>query len=218
MFSDLHHGTADGDDAGLEGFSDEELAAAAATGDSEAFEVLLARMAPIVLRFVRRMIDDPQSAEDLAQETLFAVWRGLPDFEFRSSVRTWTLGIANRKVVDHYRRRRDVPAPDTRFVDLESPEPLPAEEAERTELRDALREELSRMRSTPRAVWWLKEVEGLTLSEISAVLAISDGSVRGHLQRSRAFLTTRLAPWRPGASTADTDPKPEDTRRERRQR
>ncbi|ALG86032.1 RNA polymerase sigma factor [Gordonia phthalatica] len=217
MFSDVHHRGAGGEDDELGGFSDEELAAAAASGDPEAFEVLLARMAPIVLRFVRRMVDDAQTAEDLAQETLFAAWRGLPDFAFRSSVRTWVLGIANRKVVDHFRRRRDVPAPDTRFADLESPEPLPAETAEHTALRDALRAELSKMQFTPRAIWWLKEVEGLTLAEISTVLAISDGSVRGHLQRSRAFLTTRLAPWRPGASTEASAGQVTESGREGRQ-
>lgn len=215
MVSDVYHGGAQSDD-GLDGFTDEELAAAAAAGDPEAFDVLVARIAPVVLRFVRRMVSDAQTSEDLAQETVLAVWRGLPDFGFRSAVRTWVLGIANRKVVDHYRRRRDVPAPDTRFVDLESPEPLPAEEAEHTALRDALRTELARMQATPRAVWWLREVEGLSLSEISTVLAISDGSVRGHLQRSRAFLTTRLAPWKPG--TAQGDEPVTEGRPERRQR
>lgn len=217
MFSDVHHHAAAEEGDRLGGFSDEELAAAAAAGDSAAFEVLLVRLAPIVLRFVRRMVDDAQSSEDLAQETLFAAWRGLPAFAFRSSVRTWVLGIAHRKAMDHFRRRRDVPAPDTSFADLASPEPCPADEAEHTELREALRRELSRMHATPRAVWWLKEVEGLTLSEISTVLAISDGSVRGHLQRSRAFLTTRLAPWRPGSSTDDADDRPGTTRREGRQ-
>ncbi|WP_035719070.1 RNA polymerase sigma factor [Gordonia shandongensis] len=205
------------DDVSLAGFSDEELAAAAAAGDPEAFEVLVARTAPIVLRFIRRMVDDAQVAEDLAQETLFAVWRGLPDFAFRSALRTWVLGIAHRKVMDHYRKRRDVPAPSESFIDVESTEPLPAEAAERREFRDALASELRRMHATPRAVWWLREVEGLSLAEISAVLRISDGSVRGHLQRGRTYLTTRLAPWRPGAPVRGADARPEGRRPEGRE-
>ncbi|MBM7366137.1 RNA polymerase sigma factor [Gordonia hydrophobica] len=213
----MYHIGVGGDDVGLDGFTDEELAAAAAAGDPEAFEVLVTRMAPIVLRFVRRMVGDAQTGEDLAQETVLALWRGLPEFAFRSTVRTWVLGIAHRKVVDHYRRRRDVPAPDTRFADLEAPEPLPAEAAEQTALRDALRTELSQMQATPRAVWWLREVEGLSLAEIATVLSLTDGSVRGHLQRSRAFLTTRLAPWKPGASVHAGEPSAEP-RSERGQR
>ncbi|GAA3948795.1 sigma-70 family RNA polymerase sigma factor [Gordonia caeni] len=197
--NDLNHSRSAGGDFEMNGFSDEELAAAAAAGDPEAFDQLISRTAPILLRFVRRMVDDAQVAEDIAQETLLAVWRGLPDFAFRSRVRTWILGIAHRKVVDHYRRHRDYPTDGQDFESLASAEPLPSDQAERAELVVALRAELTQLPPTSRAVWWLREVEGLSLAEISGVLGISNGSVRGHLQRSRAFLTTRLAPWRPGA-------------------
>lgn len=200
--NDLNHTSGAVDDDELTGFSDEELAAAAAAGDPDAFDELVGRVAPILLRFVRRMVDDAQVTEDIAQETLLAVWRGLPDFAFRSAVRTWILGIAHRKVVDHYRRRRDYPTGDEDFENLVSTEPLPSDEAERAELVVALRGELQQMPPTSRAVWWLREVEGLPLAEIADVLGISNGSVRGHLQRSRAYLTVRLAPWKPGADSS----------------
>ena len=205
--NDLNHTNGHRANPGLDDFSDEELAAAAGAGDPEAFDVLISRTAPILLRFVRRMIDDPQVAEDVAQETMIAVWRALPDFEFRSAVRTWVLGIAHRKVIDHYRRRRELPTENEQFADLESAQPLPSEAAERAELVEALRTELTHLPPVPRAVWWLREVEGLSLGEIESVLKISNGSVRGHLQRSRTFLTTRLAPWKPGSSGM---PSPEE--------
>ncbi|EGD54938.1 RNA polymerase sigma factor [Gordonia neofelifaecis] len=204
--SDLNHTIGDGW-AGLDGFTDEELAAAAAAGDPEAFDVLVGRLAPVVLRFMRRMVDDPAVAEDLVQETLLAVWKGLPDFGFHSKVRTWALGIAHRKAVDHYRRTHEVPSADETFADLASAQPLPSESVEKSELVDALRAELASLPQTSRAVWWLKEVEGLKMAEIGQALRISNGSVRGHLQRSRSYLSTRLAPWRPGAP----DPAPAET-------
>lgn len=188
--------------------SDDELAAAAAVGDAEAFAELVARMSPILLRYLRRMVPDPQTAEDLAQETLLDAWKGLPDFAFRSSFRTWMFAIAHRKTVDHRRRRRDIPTAEEHFADLAAPEPPPAEAVEQSTLVDALRVELGHMPSTSRAAWWLREVEGLSLAEISRVLQISVGSVRGHLQRSRKFLATRLAPWRTGAGAGESADAP----------
>ena len=156
-------------------------------------------MSPILLRYLRRMVPDPQTAEDLAQDTLLDAWKGLPDFAFRSTFRTWMFAIAHRKTVDHRRRRHDIPTADEHFADLAATEPLPADEVMRSTLVEALRVELGHLPSTSRAAWWLREVEGLSLTEISRVLCISTGSVRGHLQRSRKFLATRLAPWRTGA-------------------
>ena len=187
----------------LSDFSEDELAAAAAAGDAEAFSVLVGKLSPSLLRYLRRMVDDPQTAEDLAQDTLLDAWRGLPDFAFRSSFKTWMFGIAHRRTVDHWRRRRDIPTAEERFADLTDPHPLPADEVLHTSLVDALRRELATLPETSRAVWWLREAEGLSLTEISRVLQISVGSVRGHLQRSRRYLATRLAPWRPGATNDD---------------
>jgi RNA polymerase sigma-70 factor (ECF subfamily) len=182
----------------LSELGDDELAGAAAVGDTEAFDVLVRRVTPGLLRYMLRMVDGQQTAEDLTQETLLDAWKGLPDFAFRSSFRTWMFAIAHRKAVDYHRRRRDVPFDDERFAELEAAGPLPSDMAERSLLMDALRAELDNLPANSRAAWWLKEVEGLTLEEIGQVLRITTGSVRGHLQRSRKFLLTRLAPWNPG--------------------
>ncbi|MFW0792538.1 sigma-70 family RNA polymerase sigma factor [Gordonia sp. CPCC 205515] len=187
--------------------SDDALAAAAAAGDSAAFGVLAARVSPGLLRYLRRMLPDTQAAEDLAQETLLHAWKGLPDFGFRSSFRTWMFAIAHRKTVDYHRRRRDVPADGDRFADIADPTPLPADQVEHASLVEALRRELSALPATSRAVWWLRDVEGLSLQEIARILRISTGSVRGHLQRSRRYLSVRLAPWKPSAGVTSVERK-----------
>jgi RNA polymerase sigma-70 factor, ECF subfamily len=194
----------------LSEMSDDELAAAAAVGDKEAFAVLVTRVSPGLLGYLRRMVTDPQTAEDLAQETLLHAWKSLPDFGFRSSFRTWMFSIAHRRTIDHRRRRHDVPTVDDRFIDLADPAPLPAERAEQSSLVEALRQELGSLPETSRAAWWLREAEGLSLDEISRVLQISTGSVRGHLQRSRRYLSIRLAPWRPGGPPGLSRGRPPD--------
>ncbi|MFT4127335.1 MAG: sigma-70 family RNA polymerase sigma factor [Gordonia sp. (in: high G+C Gram-positive bacteria)] len=193
----MNHGDADHTDFGLIEPDDDDLAGAAAVGDSEAFDLLVRRVSPGLLRYLRRMIADPQAAEDIAQETLLDTWKALPDFGFRSSFRTWMFTIAHRKTIDYQRRRHDIPAAAEHFEDLVAAGPLPPEQVENRSVMVALQIELGKLPSTARAVWWLREVEGLSLGEISRVLQISTGSVRGHLQRSRHYLSIRLAPWRP---------------------
>lgn len=186
----------------LDDLSDDELAGAAAVGDAEAFSVLITRLTPGLLRYLRRMVADRPTAEDLAQDTLLDAWKGLGDFEFRSTFRTWMFSIAHRKVVDHHRRRRDVPTDAEQFVDLAAPDPLPADQVVNTSLVEALQRELATMPETSRAAWWLREAEGLSVAEIARILRISHGSARGHLQRSRSYLATRLEPWKPPEAPA----------------
>ncbi|MEE3852791.1 sigma-70 family RNA polymerase sigma factor [Gordonia sp. LSe1-13] len=194
----------------LSNLSDDELAGAAAVGDREAFGILVARVSPGLLRYLKRMVPDAQTAEDLAQETLLHAWKNLPDFGFRSSFRTWMFAIAHRRTVDYRRRHRELPTDDERFAELADPSPMPADIVEHSSLVDALRLELGNLPATSRAAWWLRESEGMSHAEIAGILQITTGSVRGHLQRSRRYLSIRLAPWRPGGppDTATGPPAP----------
>jgi RNA polymerase sigma-70 factor (ECF subfamily) len=69
-------------------------ALAARDGDSAAEAAFVRCTQAEVWRFVASLID-LGSADDLTQETYLRAFRALPQFEGRSSVRTWLLGIAN---------------------------------------------------------------------------------------------------------------------------
>lgn len=194
--SDLDH--ADSSDLGhhagfsFDELSDDELAGAAAVGDRAAFDVLVTRLTPVLLRYLRRMVSDSHVAEDLAQETLLHAWKGLPDFAFRSSFRTWMFSIGHRKAVDHYRRRRDVPTETDDFAAMASAAPEPADAVEHASLREALTFELSQLSPAARACWWLREVEGLSHDEIAGVLRLSRA-------RSAAICSAAANSWPTGS-------------------
>lgn len=185
--------------------SDETLARAAAVGDRAAFDELVRRTLPMLLRYARRMVSDAGNAEDVVQEALLAAWKGLPRFGFQSSFRTWVFSIAHRKIIDLRRRRSDVAADDEFLTAIPSSSPTPLDDAMGTSLRDALERELAEMPYLSRATWWLREMEGLSHPEIARVLDITPNSVRGHLQRTRARLAERMEPWRPGRDPAGPD-------------
>ncbi|MCF6390253.1 RNA polymerase sigma factor [Mycobacterium sp. MBM] len=180
----------------LDSLPDETLARRAQRGDSAAFDVLVVRHGPALLKFVRQTYPVPGDCDDIVQETFIAVWKALPTFAFRAQFRTWLYSLATRKTIDALRRRRPQTdldsAPET--VDIR---PGPGQRAEYADFLAALDRELASMPYPARAAWWLREVYELPVAEIASVLHTTEGSVRGLLQRSRKRLASTLEEFRP---------------------
>lgn len=194
---------------------EESLIRAAAIGDRRAFDELVRRHLRPLLSYTTRLVSDPSSAEDIAQETFIAAWRNLPDYEQRSSFRTWLFTIASRKAIDLRRRRAAIPTEDDKLDGPDRRNSDPYDQYVGQTLFDALKLELERLSYHARACWWLREVEGFSHEEIASALSITRGSVRGHLQRARAHLAQQLAPWNPDShdrsNTRQTDTQQTET-------
>jgi len=186
------------------GLDDESLAAAAAHGDRAAFSELVRRTLPALLGYLHRMVSDPAVADDVAQETWVAAWRSLSGFQHQSSFRTWLFAITQRRIADYRRRRRDPIADVDTFAQLPAGGADVESEAAANSLVAALERELAALPPTPRAVWWLREIEDLPYQDIARILQISGGSVRGHLQRTRTHLSEALVAWNPQQRSAES--------------
>jgi RNA polymerase sigma-70 factor (ECF subfamily) len=176
---------------------DERLARAAALGDRVAFEMIVRRHTPALLRYATHQLGWDADAQDVVQEALLAAWRNLDRFDGRSALRTWLFAVLSHKLVDHRRRRRPVPVPDDALLTQPAdPAADPARHAVRAELVDALRSALAELPHRQRATWLLIEIEGLTQREAAAVLRLTPDAVRGNVFRARRTLGERLARWR----------------------
>ncbi len=81
------------------------LVTGVARGDSAAFEQLYDAMGSSVYGVARRVVRDPNRAEDVAQDVFLDVWRKAPSFDpGRGSAKTWIMTIAHRRAVDAVRR------------------------------------------------------------------------------------------------------------------
>jgi RNA polymerase sigma-70 factor (ECF subfamily) len=198
---------------------EQDLFDAARGGDEDAFRKLAEQHRAGLLAHCYRMLGSMHDAEDALQEILLRVWRGLPGFAGRSSLRTWIYRIATNVCLDAIARRpkRTLPIdygpPSERTGDIGAPlveqvwiEPFPSEgvglpdghatpEA-RYEQQEAVElafiAALQLLRPTQRAVLLLREVLGFSAKEVSESLDTTVASVNSALQRARKTVDKRL--------------------------
>jgi RNA polymerase sigma-70 factor (ECF subfamily) len=136
------------------------------------FAQLFREMAPFVWRALRRLGVRERDAEDLLQEVFLAVHRKLPEFEGRSSVRTWVYGFCLRKALD-YRRlarvRREVVAQALPEQACESDREHQLDVRRACARLDAV---LDTLDDDKRAVFVLFELEQVSMKEIAELTCV----------------------------------------------
>jgi RNA polymerase sigma-70 factor (TIGR02960 family) len=186
----------------------------ARAGDEDAFRRLTDPYRHELQVHCYRILGSIQDAEDLLQETLLAAWRGLDQFEQRSSLRTWLYRIATNRCLNALRdsarrpleNRSDLPAP-TRLTEPLWLEPYPdamleqiADHEPGPEARYEAKESialafvagLQHLPPRQRAVLVLRDVLGFPAAEVAEMLDMSQASVNSALQRARAALDARV--------------------------
>jgi RNA polymerase sigma-70 factor (TIGR02960 family) len=186
----------------------------ARAGDEQAFRDLTDPYRRELHLHCYRILGSVQDAEDLLQETLLAAWRGLEQFEERSSLRSWLYRIATNRCLNALRAsgrrpvqaRGDLPRP-TRIGEPLWLEPYPdamldgvPSVASGPEARYETKEAvalafvtgLQHLPPRQRAVLVLRDVLGYQASEVAEMLDSSEASVNSALQRARATLDARL--------------------------
>ncbi len=82
---------------------DREAVRRVLAGDQEAFAEIYDAYFRRVYAFTLKRVGDPAEAEDLTQETFVQLYRSLKSYEGRSSLLTWTFGIAHNVCSRYFR-------------------------------------------------------------------------------------------------------------------
>lgn len=178
---------------------DDRLVESARSGDRLALEKLLEAHQARVYRFGLEMCRDPDAAEDVLQETLLAVARGIGGFRGASSISTWLYTIARSFCIKKRRRRKSAPAERSRVGEVEA-ERLPAatkgpdEALADKQIESALKQAIGELEPIYREVLLLRDVEGLTAPEVAQVVGTSVDAVKSRLHRARLAVRARVAP------------------------
>ena len=159
--------------------------------DSEAaFEELMHRHGPMVLRVCRGVLRDPHDADDAFQATFLVLAHRARSIRRQDSVASWLFGVSRRRVAAQARLRAAHRRAGERLVAERAPESyLPAGKGD---IPESLLEEVDRLPDRLRTVVFLCYFEGLTYDVAAQRLGLSEGSVRGRLARARELLRRRL--------------------------
>ncbi len=152
-------------------------------GDVEAFRKLFQAYAPRVKAYMMRQGADPNTAEELAQETLLTVWRkaGLYSGE-KGSATTWIFTIARNLRIDRLRRELSwVELPDGHDEEP-SPDALPDELLSQQQRKLRVQTALATLPPDQLEVVSLSYIEGLSHSEIAERLGLPLGTVKSRMR------------------------------------
>jgi len=182
-----------------EAFSLEALKA----GDRAEFARLVEAYSELIYRLAIKMMNDPQDAEDVLQETFVKALRGIQKFDGRSSLSTWLYRIATNEALMALRRQKPnlISTDEPLEAEEGGQEPiqivdwccLPEEELMSAEAQRYLDEAIDRLTPNLRAVFVLRDIEGLSTQETGEILNLSETAVKTRLSRARLNLREDLS-------------------------
>ncbi|HEY7816954.1 MAG TPA: sigma-70 family RNA polymerase sigma factor [Vicinamibacteria bacterium] len=174
----------------MEPWEDESAVEAFRAGELRAFEDLArsyrSRIQGICFRYAGNRAD----AEDLVQEVLLRIYRGLEGFRGESSFRTWVYRITVNACLNWVASRKGFDALDAEIPDRR---PTIIERLVRAESRDRLRRAISELPDRQRMTVLLRVYEELSHKEIAEVMACPVGTVKANFFFALKNLRKRLA-------------------------
>jgi RNA polymerase sigma-70 factor (ECF subfamily) len=160
--------------------------ARAKEGDMNALHFLYVRFSDDVCTYVRSIVREPHTAEDITQMVFAKLMKAIHKYERRHvPFAAWIIRVARNVALDHIRASRQIPLAEVRTSD-EGTEQVGFERAL------SLREALERLPDDQREVLVLRHVAGLSPGEIATRLGKTEASVHGLHHRGRGALKAAL--------------------------
>lgn len=157
------------------------------SGELAAFERIMAQCERRVLRVALRLLNNPQDAQDAAQEVFLRLYKHLGSLDQTRGYEPWLYRVTVNVCRDIARGRphsvgmADAPEPV-------APQPDAYHDAACAQQREIIRRGLSRLGGKERAALVLRDVEGLSTREVAGILGSSENTVRSQISTARLKL------------------------------
>lgn len=164
-------------------------------GEKGLYEILMRRYNQTLFRAVRSYLPELADVEDAMQETYLKAYAKLDQFKGESAFSTWLVRIGINEALQHLRKSRTMRVhsdPEVRMEQLsELPDTGQMNPEQRTiqgEHRRLLEQAIDRLPEGYRAVYMLREVEGMNVAEAAQCLDLSEANVKVRLHRAKSML------------------------------
>ncbi len=155
------------------------------------FEELVGELSGPLFGYLTKMTGNTADADDLLQETLLRIARGLPEFEQRSNPRTWAFKIATNVAIDSFRKSGK--AELIEIDEASTPSDIDDEEdLTLVEMNQCVRNVIDGLSADYRAPLVLHALEGKSIAEIAEVCGITAATAKVRIHRAKARLRVAL--------------------------
>lgn len=183
---------------------EQALVEACREGDYSSFERIVGFHERKVYNLALRMLGNPDDAKDILQDTFLKVYDHLDKFRGDARLSTWIYRIAMNEALMKIRREKGrmvsldsfaVSEGETRSLDIEDWSQKPLDKLLTKELGDEMENAIRLLPEDYRAVFLLRDVQGLSNVEIAEALDITVPAVKSRLHRARLFLRGELSQY-----------------------
>lgn len=192
-------------EAAHQGMPDAEIARRIATGDQDAFRLLMRRHNQTLYRTARSILKDDAEAEDAVQEAYLRAYRAMGGFRGEAKLSTWLVRIVANEALARLRKR----SRGAEVIRLDNDAQADSEAAEenveqtmpehpeagalRAETRRLLERRIDALPDAFRAVFVLRALEEMSVEETAVALELPQATVRTRFFRARGLLREALA-------------------------
>ena len=177
--------------------TDNELVVRCLRQDETAWQLLVERHSHRVLNIAYQFTGRREEAEEIAQEIFLRVFRSLHRFDQSTSFLPWLVRVSRNLCIDEYRSRvrekaalvGEEPDPERTADPRSSPERSLREREQEERIRIALQ----RLPEDLRVALVLRDLQGLSYSEIAVSMQVAEGTVKSRIHRARLELAEVLA-------------------------
>ncbi len=180
-------------------FSDTDLLAQSALGDTRAFDALVVRYAPDLHRFVGSLGVYGADADDVLQDAFLAAWRGAGTYRGDGSARAWLFTVARNAVRHSVRRRTGEPAHFAPVEAIDSSGAIAeaagwgsAADGVARDTAELVRSALERLEPADREILVLRDIEGFSGEDTAVALSLSVQAMKSRLHRARLRLAAHV--------------------------
>jgi RNA polymerase sigma-70 factor (ECF subfamily) len=177
------------------GVDERDLVLRVQQGDTDAFDALVRGYIRRARGIARRLMQDPDDADDLVQDAFLRALEKIGSFDPARAFGPWFFRILVNAGNDVFRRRATRPT-EPEPADITSPAPTPDRQVEGAEIRQRFEQALAELPPRQRLIVWSFEVDGMGTEEIAETLGVGQVTVRWHLHQGRRALRLALADLR----------------------
>ncbi len=174
---------------------EQEVIGKAMAGNTDAFRVIVDHYQSFAYSVSFRFLGQAEEAEDVVQEAFIRLWKNLHKYRPEVKLSTWLYRIIANLCLDflkttYARQQKNLNDVQTEYK-LKSHDSADAELNAR-ELNEQIQHAAAELTPKQKAVFILRDLEGLSVEEVCSILSMSAGNVKSNLYYARQLMGSRL--------------------------